>query len=75
MSGWLSGKFGKLFWGKAHSVLPAGVKAAIKKGGDTFHEIDGEVPLPNRPAMPQAQVNQEFRKKEQRIRNQGFNKR
>lgn len=73
MSGFISSKFGTAFWSWLKPKLPSGAVSAIKKGGDTFHEIDGEAPIPNRPTMPQEQVNKDFHKKEERIRIQHGN--
>lgn len=73
MSGFISSKVGSAFWSWLKPKLPSGAVSALKKAGDTFHEIDGEVPLPNRPTMPQAEVNKEFKEKETRVRNQHGN--
>lgn len=68
MSGWISGKFGYFFWKKLYPKLPKGVADAVQKGGRTFDEIEGIPPAKQHPTMPQEQVNQEFRKKENRVR-------
>lgn len=75
MSGWIGRNFPKWLARLSYKRVPDSAKTAIDQIDAEWDRMAGKSPKEQHPTMPQAQVNEEFRKKEQRIRNQGFNKR
>lgn len=78
MSGWIGRNWPRWFAKISYSRVPTAAKTAVDQIDAQWDKMAGKpgsIPTEQHPTMPQAQVNQEFRKKEQRVRNQGFGKR